>query len=94
MRKIVALLMLLPLMAMPQTFSNGRERIKMNEGWKFAFGNASDPQEDFGCGTEYFNHLTKANSIHDQGPYSPKFGDADWQPVRIPPQFCHGTALR
>ena len=37
---------------------NVREVIRLDEGWKFAFGNASDPAKDFGCGTEYFNYLT------------------------------------
>lgn len=61
-----------------------RETIRLDEGWKFAFGHAADPQKDFGCGTEYFNYLTKANSIHNEGPYSPKFDDKDWQAVRVP----------
>ena len=61
-----------------------REVIRMDEGWKFAFGNASDPAKDFGCGTEYFNYLTKANSIHNEGPYAMKFDDSAWQEVRIP----------
>ena len=61
-----------------------REKIRLDEGWKFAYGHATDPQKDFGCGTEYFNYLTKANSIHNEGPYSPKFDDKDWQEVRVP----------
>lgn len=61
-----------------------REVVRLDEGWKFSFGNASDPVKDFGCGTEYFNYLTKANSIHNEGPYSMKFDDAAWQEVRIP----------
>lgn len=63
---------------------NAREVVRLDEGWKFAFGNASDPVKDYGCGTEYFNYLTKANSIHNEGPYSMKFDDAAWQEVRIP----------
>ena len=63
---------------------NARETIRLDEGWKFAFGNASDPAKDFGCGTEYFNYLTKANSIHNEGPYSAKFDDSKWKEVRIP----------
>ncbi len=63
---------------------NVRENILLDEGWKFAFGNAADPQKDFGCGTEYFNYLTKANSIHNEGPYSTKFDDSKWQEVRVP----------
>ena len=63
---------------------NVREVTRLNEGWRFALGNASDPVKDFGCGTEYFNYLTKANSIHNEGPYSPKFSDAAWQEVSVP----------
>ena len=61
-----------------------RENIRLCEGWKFAFGNASDPKKDFGCGTEYFNYLTKANSIHNEGPYSSKFDDSSWEEVSVP----------
>jgi len=61
-----------------------REKILLDEGWRFAFGNASNPAKDFGCGTEYFNYLTKANSIHNEGPYSAKFDDSSWQHVTIP----------
>ena len=63
---------------------NVLEVIRLDEGWKFALGNAADPAKDFGCGTEYFNYLTKANSIHNEGPYSSKFDDKDWQEVRVP----------
>ena len=63
---------------------NVREKIRLNEGWKFAIGNAADPNKDFGCGTEYFNYLTKANSIHNEGPYVMKFDDSAWQEVRVP----------
>lgn len=63
---------------------NVRETIRLDEGWKFSLGNAADPAKDYGCGTEYFNYLTKANSIHNEGPYSLKFNDSTWQEVRIP----------
>lgn len=65
-----------------------RERILLDDGWQFAFGNASSPEKDFGCGTEYFNYLTKAASIHNEGPYSPKFNpekwSVDWKTVNLP----------
>ena len=65
-----------------------RERILLDDGWQFAFGNASSPEKDFGCGTEYFNYLTKAASIHNEGPYSPKFNlekwGVDWKTVNLP----------
>ena len=63
---------------------NVRETIRLDKGWKFAFGHAGDPQKDFGCGTEYFNYLTKANSIHNEGPYAQKFDDSSWQEVQVP----------
>jgi beta-galactosidase len=63
---------------------NARETVRLDKGWKFALGHAADPKKDFGCGTEYFNYLTKANSIHNEGPYSAKFDDAAWQEVQIP----------
>lgn len=65
-----------------------RERILLDDGWQFAFGNASSPEKDFGCGTEYFNYLTKAASIHNEGPYSPKFNPekwgVDWKTANLP----------
>ena len=39
---------------------------------------AASPAKDFGCGTEYFNYLTKAASIHNEGPYAPKFDPKKW----------------
>ncbi len=61
-----------------------REKTRLDEGWRFSFGHAADPRKDFGCGTEYFNYLTKANSIHNEGPYAMKFDDSRWQEVSIP----------
>ena len=73
MKRILScLLLLLPLLA------SARERIRFDEGWEFAFGNAASPALDFGCGTEYFNYLTKAASIHNEGPYSQHFDKSKW----------------
>lgn len=66
------------LLAVPIQFY-GAERLLFDNGWKFAFGNASDPAKDFGCGTEYFNYLTKANSGHNEGPYCNKFDEGRWE---------------
>ena len=55
-----------------------------DDGWKFAFGNASSPEKDFGRGTEYFNYFTKAASIHNAGPYAVGFDDSAWKPVQLP----------
>ena len=53
-------------------------------GWRFSLGHAADAQRDFGCGTEYFNYLTKAASIHNEGPYALGFDDGSWQTVDLP----------
>lgn len=63
---------------------NARESISIDDNWLFAFGDASSPAKDFGCGTEYFNYLTKAASIHNEGPYSAKFDASDWETVDLP----------
>ena len=80
--------LLVTLLACTATFTaiaqSVREVTRLDEGWRFAFGNAADPKKDFGCGTEYFNYLTKANSIHNEGPYAQNFNDSAWQTVRVP----------
>lgn len=90
MRAIIFHRALLFAVAMMLTTAVNAQRITtcMDEGWKFHFGNAADPAKDFGCGTEYFNYLTKANSIHNEGPYSEKFKEDDtWKDVDLPHDF-------
>ena len=60
------------------------QTVSLHDGWRFSFGNASSPEKDFGAGTEYFNYLTKAHSIHNEGPYTEGFEDAAWQEVTLP----------
>ena len=76
-RLIALLLLLFPLGLFAQ------ERL-FDDGWKFAFGNASSPEKDFGRGTEYFNYFTKAASIHNEGPYAVNFNDSTWRTVQLP----------
>ena len=66
------------LIAAPGIGSMAGVRENFDSGWKFAFGDAADPARDFGCGTEYFNYLTKAASIHNEGPYSAQFDSSKW----------------
>lgn len=79
---------LLAILSFSALLSGASERELFNDGWKFAFGNAADPAKDFGCGTEYFNYLTKANSIHNEGPYCDKFNPdkwgVEWKEVTLP----------
>ena len=79
-----ALLLALTMLGMVATAQSVRDRLLLDDGWKFAFGHAAEPTKDFGCGMEYFNYLTKANSIHNEGPYAMKFDDSAWQLVNIP----------
>ena len=83
MKKIFLLLACLAL-AISASAQNQRERIDFDHDWQFAFGDASSPAKDFGCGTEYFNYFTKAASIHNEGPYSFKFDSSDWKYVDLP----------
>jgi len=66
-----------------------RERINFDADWHFAFGHATDKEKDFGCGTEYFNYFTKANSIHNEGPYTNKFKEDTtvWKEMDLPYDF-------
>ncbi len=82
--KTILLTALGSVLSMVLSAQSVRETICLDKGWKFAFGHAADPAKDFGCGTEYFNYLTKASSIHNEGPYTAKFDDTAWQEVQIP----------
>ena len=82
--KKIFLLSLCAALAVSMSAQSQRERISFDQNWQFAFGNASSPAKDFGCGTEYFNYFTKAASIHNEGPYTLKFGSSDWKYVDLP----------
>lgn len=83
MRKSVLLIVLMLLSTVAQAQSV-RERCLFDDNWQFALGDASSPEKDFGCGTEYFNYLTKAASIHNTGPYSPDFNASGWTVIDLP----------
>ena len=82
--KKIFLLSLCAALAVSMSAQSQRERISFDQNWQFAFGNASSPAKDFGCGTEYFNYFTKAASIHNEGPYTLKFDSSDWKYVDLP----------
>ncbi len=83
MKKILTAVLCL-MAALTLDAQTSRERINFDGNWQFSFGDASSPEKDFGCGTEYFNYLTKANSIHNEGPYSMKFDAVGWKTVDLP----------
>ena len=82
MKKLITILALVA--AISAGAQTPREKINFDDNWQFAFGDASSPAKDFGCGTEYFNYLTKAASIHNEGPYSPKLDASGWATVDLP----------
>ena len=83
MKRILSIC-ILALSILSASAQSQRERIPFDDNWQFAFGDASSPAKDFGCGTEYFNYLTKAASIHNEGPYSSKFDASGWTIVDLP----------
>ena len=62
----------------------GRERQRLNEGWRFAFGHPSDTQKDHGHATGYFSYITKTG--FGDGPAAPlgKFDDSGWRILDLP----------
>ncbi len=86
MKRLFSFLVTLPLFLIAQA-----QTTSLNQGWKFSLGHAGDPARDFGAGTEYFNYLTKAHSIHNEGPYKEDFDDSAWMPVTLPHDWV--TAL-
>ncbi|MFO1475837.1 MAG: beta-galactosidase GalA [Verrucomicrobiota bacterium] len=60
----------------------GRERLLMDFGWRFAFGNPSDPKKDFGFGLGYFSDIAKTG--YGDGAASVDFDDGAWRRVDLP----------
>ena len=59
-----------------------RERLSLDQGWRFALGHASDPALDFGHATGYFSYLAKTG--FGDGPASPAFDDRGWRQLDVP----------
>ena len=62
--------------------SAGRERIRLDTGWRFALGHATDHAKDFNHGTGYFSYLAKTG--FGDGPAAVSFDDRGWRSVNIP----------
>ena len=60
----------------------GRERLLLDFGWRFHFGNANDPVKDFGYGSGRSGNFQKTGNFLPAGTLA--FDDADWQPVDLP----------
>jgi beta-galactosidase len=60
-----------------------RERLLLDFGWRFALGNASDPDKDFGFG-KLRGSGTFAKAGQVDGPASPRFNDSAWSKIDLP----------
>jgi beta-galactosidase len=87
MRHLFPILILLLVTAMgsgADGLDSPRERILMDAGWRFAFGNATDPGKDFdadpaGQGFSYF-----AKTGAGAGAAAMDFNDDDWRELELP----------
>ncbi len=60
-----------------------RERLLLDFGWRFALGNACDPDKDFGFG-RLGGMGTFAKAGHVGGPADPRFDDSAWSKIDLP----------
>lgn len=63
--------------------NNLRERLLFDYGWRFAFGNANDPDKDFGFG-KLRREGTFAKAGRVDGPAAPRFDDSNWRKIDLP----------
>jgi beta-galactosidase len=61
-----------------------RECLLLDYGWRFALGNANDPDKDFGFGKLSAGSGTYAKAGHAGGPTAPRFDDSAWQKIDLP----------
>ena len=59
-----------------------RENIRMDTGWRFAFGHPFDTEKDFLHATGYFSFLTKTG--YGDGPAAADFDDRAWRLLDLP----------
>ena len=67
----------------PDQAGNLRERLLLDYGWRFALGNANDPDKDFGFG-KLRGTGTFAKSGDPGGPAGPRFDDSAWRKLDVP----------
>jgi beta-galactosidase len=62
--------------------TQGRERLLMDFGWRFALGHATDYAKDFTTGTSYFTYFSKTG--YGDGAAAAQFKDSTWREVDLP----------
>jgi beta-galactosidase len=60
----------------------GRERLLLDFGWRFHFGNADDPAKDFGFGSGRAGNFQKTGNFMPAGSFP--FDDGDWRSLDLP----------
>jgi beta-galactosidase len=68
----------------PDAATDGRERLLMDFGWRFAFGNATDPTKDFDPDPSdtAFSYFAKAGTA--AGAAAADFDDRGWRALNLP----------
>jgi len=59
-----------------------RERLSLDQGWRFALGHATDVSKDFNLATGGFSYFAKAG--FGAGASDPKFDDRGWRTLNLP----------
>jgi beta-galactosidase len=60
----------------------GRERLLMDFGWRFHFGNANDPSKDFGFGSDMIGNFQKTGDF--LAPSNLAYDDSGWRAIDLP----------
>jgi beta-galactosidase len=63
-----------------------RQRISMDQDWKFALGHAYDIAKDFNHGAAYFTYFAKAG--YADGAAAKDFDDRAWRNLDVPHDWC------
>ena len=64
------------------TPGGGRERLLLDFGWRFHFGDACDSEKDFNYGTARAGNFQKTGNFMPAG--SASFDDSDWKGIDLP----------
>lgn len=75
-KKSILLVLLISILS-----ANAQKKINFDEGWKFHFGHAANPDKDFDYGNKLLFH--KSN-VYETTILSPKFIDTTWTKVSVP----------
>jgi beta-galactosidase len=66
----------------PSAPGAGRERLLLDFGWRFHFGNSNDPAKDFKFGSGQTGNFQKTGNFLPAGTMA--FDDGDWKPINLP----------